>query len=269
VAVPMISGRGLGHTGGTLDKLEAIPGFRVRLTLDEFRATVRRCGAAMVGQTDRIAPADRVLYSLRDVTGTVESIPLITASILSKKLAEGLDALVLDVKFGGGAFMKNPADARALADSLVRVARLNGLRVEALLTDMNAPLGRHIGNALEIAECVRVLRGELPGRLADLSVTLAAGMLRLAGVAGADAEVRIRAALTSGRGLEKFGELIELQGGDRRVIDDLSRLPTAPHRGLIRADRPGFVTAGGDATRRRPGNGVGRHRSGGGVSVVA
>jgi pyrimidine-nucleoside phosphorylase len=243
VAVPMISGRGLGHSGGTLDKLEAIPGFRTRLTLDEFRAAVLRRGAAIVGATDRIAPADRKLYELRDVTATVESVPLITASILSKKLAAGPAALVLDVKVGDGAFMKAPADARRLAESLVRVAAAEGLRAEALITDMDQPLGFAVGSALEVAESVATLRGEGPADLEALSVALAARMLRQGGVTDTDAaaEARVRDALTSGRGLEKFREIIEEQGGDPRVIDDPSRLPAAPLRRTLTANRSGFV----------------------------
>jgi pyrimidine-nucleoside phosphorylase len=245
VIVPMMSGRGLGHTGGTLDKLEAIPGFRVRLSAAEIRSALVRVGMALFGQTERVAPADRKLYALRDVTATVESIPLITASILSKKLAEGVDALVMDVKFGRGAFMKDVADARSLARSLVDVGRANGLRTEALLTDMHAPLGRAVGNAVEVAECVRCLRGEGPADLEALSVALAAAMVRLGGVAptDADAERRVRAALSSGAALELFRQAVEEQGGDPRVIDDPNLLPAAPHRHVLTAERAGFVAS--------------------------
>jgi pyrimidine-nucleoside phosphorylase len=241
--VPMMSGRGLGHTGGTLDKLESIPGFRVGLSLPEFRAALRKVGCALIGQTAEIAPADKKLYALRDVTATVESIPLITASIMSKKIAEGIDSLVMDVKCGRGAFMKERGDARRLAESLVAIGRANGVRTEALLTAMDAPLGRAVGNALEVAECVETLKGRGPRDLEELSVGLAARMLRLGGVAASDAEAgaKVRAALDSGRGLEKLGQIIEQQGGDPRVIDDHSRLPAAPRRHVHAADRSGFV----------------------------
>src|SRR5688500_10807355 len=195
VVVPMMSGRGLGYTGGTLDKLEAIPGFRVGLEEDELRAALKAAGVGMIGQTARVAPADRKLYALRDVTGTVESIPLITASILSKKLAEGIDGLVLDVKAGRGAFMKTREAARALAESLVRVGTASGLRTEALITAMDVPLGRAVGHSLEVAECLDVLAGRGPQDLTDLSVTLAARMVRLGGLAAssAEAEASVRA----------------------------------------------------------------------------
>jgi pyrimidine-nucleoside phosphorylase len=243
VVVPMMSGRGLGHSGGTLDKLEAIPGFRVGLSLDEFRAALRAVGCALIGQTKEIAPADRLLYALRDVTATVESIPLITASILSKKIAEGIDALVLDVKCGQGAFMKNRADARALAESLVATGEQSGVRTEALLTAMDVPLGNAVGNALEVRESLHTLRGEGPAELESLSVTLAARMLVLGGCGRdtAEAQRTVRAALDSGRGLEKFRDIIAQHGGDPRVVDDPSRLPLAPGQVLLRAPRPGYV----------------------------
>ncbi len=243
--VPMMSGRGLGHTGGTLDKLEAIPGFRVGLGLAEFRAALRDVGCALIGQTADIAPADRKLYALRDVTATVESIPLITASILSKKVAEGIEALVMDVKCGRGAFMKARGDARRLAESLVAIGRANGVRTEALLTAMDAPLGRAAGNALEVIEAIEALKGRGPRDLEDLSVALAARLLRLGGLAATDAEAeaKVRAALASGRGVEKFRQIIARQGGDPRVIDDYARLPAAPHRRVVEADRTGFVAS--------------------------
>ncbi len=244
VYVPMMSGRGLGHTGGTLDKLEAIPGFRVGLSLDEFRNVLRKTGMAMIGQTADVAPADMKLYALRDVTGTVESIPLITASILSKKVAEGAKGLVMDVKVGRGAFMKDEPSARILARSIVDNGNANGIKTEALLTEMNAPLGRTIGNALEVIECIETLQGRGPKDVEELSIELAARMVRLGGQAASDdaARTKIRAALSSGKGLEKFCQVIELQGGDPRVIDNVRLLPTAPHRIDFAADRAGFVT---------------------------
>jgi pyrimidine-nucleoside phosphorylase len=250
VVVPKMSGRGLGHSGGTLDKLEAIPGFRVNLSLGEFRAALGRVGCVLIGQTAEIAPADQKLYALRDVTATVESIPLISASIMSKKIAEGIDALVLDVKTGRGAFMKNRPAARRLAESLVAIGRANGVRTRALLTAMDQPLGRAVGNALEVIECLETLKGKGPKDLETLSVTLAARMLRLGGIAATDAEAeeKVREALTSGRGLAKFREMIVQQGGDARVVDDYGRLPSAPHRALARAERAGYLT-GLDAER--------------------
>jgi pyrimidine-nucleoside phosphorylase len=240
----MMSGRGLGHTGGTLDKLEAIPGFRVGLSLPEFRAALRRTGCALIGQTAEIAPADKILYALRDVTGTVESIPLITGSIMSKKIAEGIGALVLDVKCGRGAFMKTRADARQLAESLVANGNANGVRTQALLTAMDAPLGRAVGNSLEVIESLETLKGRGAADLTELSVLLAARMLLLAGAAATLGEARgcIEAGLSSGRAVEKFREVIAGQGGDPRVVDDYARLPAAPHRTLVRADRAGYVT---------------------------
>jgi len=243
--VPMMSGRGLGHTGGTLDKLESIPGFRTALTLDELRRSVRAIGCALIGQTSEVAPADRKLYALRDVTGTVESIPLITASIMSKKIAEGIGGLVLDVKCGDGAFMKTEADARALARALVDTGELAGVRTEALLTRMDAPLGRAVGNALEIVESIETLKGRGPADLTSLSVEFAARMLVLSGVATdlAAATARVEAALSSGAGVEKLREIIANQGGDPAVIDDYARLPSAPDRDQVSSPRDGFVQA--------------------------
>ena len=242
--VPMMSGRGLGHTGGTLDKLESIPGFRTGLTLDALTRAVESIGCALIGQTSDVAPADRKLYALRDVTGTVESIPLITASIMSKKIAEGIGGLVLDVKCGDGAFMKTQDDARVLALSLVATGELAGVRTEALITDMEAPLGRAVGNALEIVESIETLKGRGPADLESLSVEFAARMLVLAGVEGdlARATDAVRAALASGAGVEKFRAIIANQGGDPAVIDDYARLPSVPDRDLVVADRDGFVT---------------------------
>jgi pyrimidine-nucleoside phosphorylase/thymidine phosphorylase len=244
VYVPMISGRGLGHTGGTLDKLEAIPGFRVGLSLHEFRDVLSRCGLGLIGQTPEIAPADRKLYALRDVTGTVESRPLIAASIMSKKMAEGIDALILDVKTGDGAFMKSFEDSKALAETMVAIGRGMGRKVSALVTDMDQPLGRAVGNALETVECIETLKGRGPRDLESLSIELAAWMLRLAGVAGSleEARARVRAALASGAGLERFRRVIELQGGDPRVCDDPGRLARTTQAVELRATRDGRVT---------------------------
>jgi pyrimidine-nucleoside phosphorylase len=243
--VPMMSGRGLGHTGGTLDKLESIPGFRTGLSLDELRRAVRTIGCALIGQTSDVAPADKKLYALRDVTGTVESIPLITASIMSKKIAEGIGGLVLDVKYGDGAFMKTEPDARALARSLVDTGELAGVRTEALLTNMDVPLGRGVGNALEIIESIETLKGRGPEDLESLSVEFAARMLVLSGVEGTldGATRRVREALAAGSGVEKLRQIIENQGGDPRGVDDYAGLPTAPDRDTIAASRDGFVVA--------------------------
>jgi pyrimidine-nucleoside phosphorylase len=225
VCVPMISGRGLGHTGGTLDKLEAIPGYRVGLTLHEFEDVLRRVGFAMMGQTAEIAPADKKLYALRDATETVESIPLIVASIMSKKLAAGLGALVLDVKTGSGAFMRDEGRARALARALVRTGNSCGVKTEALLTDMSQPLGLAVGNAVEVRECLDIMRGEtddVTRPVRDLSVELVARMVALSGTASSleDAREKVVRALESGDALERFRMNVEAQGGDPRVCDD-------------------------------------------------
>ncbi|MBS1816292.1 MAG: thymidine phosphorylase [Acidobacteria bacterium] len=244
VPVPMMSGRGLGHTGGTLDKLESIPGFRTALSLDEMRAALQRCGCAMLGQTAQIAPADKKLYALRDVTGTVESIPLISASIMSKKIAEGIDALVLDVKTGSGAFMKTEADSRRLAESLVSIGNASGVRTEAVITDMDMPLGTAVGNALEVIECLEVMKGRGSADLVDCSIELALRMLVLGKVASdrTDAEKKVRHAIASGAALDRFRQIIEGQGGDPRVVDDYSRLPAAPSRFALKAERAGYVS---------------------------
>jgi pyrimidine-nucleoside phosphorylase len=243
VPVPMMSGRGLGHTGGTLDKLESIPGFRVNLTLEEMKSALQTTGCAMLGQTAQIAPADKKLYALRDVTGTVESIPLISASIMSKKIAEGIDALVLDVKTGSGAFMKTEADSRRLAESLVAIGNASGVRTEAVITAMDAPLGRAVGNALEVIECIDVLKGGGPDDLIAVTVELTARMLVLGKVAGdkADGERRVRDAIRSGAGLERLRRIIANQGGDQKVVDDCSRLPSVPNREVVRAPRRGYL----------------------------
>jgi pyrimidine-nucleoside phosphorylase len=243
--VPMMSGRGLGHTGGTLDKLESIPGFRVNLSIDEMKAALARTGAAMIGQTASIAPADKRLYALRDVTGTVESIPLISASIMSKKIAEGIDALLVDVKTGRGAFMRTADASRQLAESLVAIGTAAGVRTEAVITTMDAPLGRAVGNALEVLECIDVLKGGGPADLQAICVELTSRMLVLGGAAADadDARARVKSAVTSGAGLDRLRRIIETQGGDPRVVDDPDRMPAASSRHVVTAPRPGFVAA--------------------------
>jgi pyrimidine-nucleoside phosphorylase len=243
VRVPMVSGRGLGHTGGTLDKLEAIPGFSVTLDEARFREVVRDVGTAMIGQTARIAPADKRIYALRDVTATVESIPLIVASILSKKLAEGIDGLVLDVKVGRGAFMKSPEAARELATALVRVGTDAGKRVSALLTRMDEPLGLAIGNANETREALLVLGGEGPPDLVDCTLLLGEEMLILGDVAKTREEARekLERAIASGDAAAIMERLIAAQGGDPRVVRDPGLLREAEVEVVVRADRPGFV----------------------------
>jgi pyrimidine-nucleoside phosphorylase len=244
VPVPMISGRGLGHTGGTLDKLESIPGFRTDLSVARFRELVRTLGCGLIGQTAEIAPADKKLYALRDVTATVECIPLIVSSILSKKLAEGIDGLVLDVKWGSGAFMRTLEDAEQLAEALVQVGTGAGKQVVARLTDMNQPLGRMVGNALEVAESLDVLEGGGPADLREMTLELGAEMLVLGGVATAldEARARLGRLLDSGAARERFGQIIEAQHGDPRVLDDRSLLPTAPVRVPVLAESPGVLS---------------------------
>jgi len=243
VAVPMISGRGLGHTGGTLDKLESIPGYRVELDSRTFERIVAEVGVSMIGQTNELAPADGRIYALRDVTGTVESIPLIVASILSKKIAEGIEALVLDVKAGGGAFMKDVRSAKALAHALVRVGTRAGKRVSALVTDMSAPTGVMVGNALEVREAIDVLRGGGPPDTVAITVALGAEMLLLAGVerSRAAARRRIADALSTGSGLAVFRRMVAAHGGDPRAVDDTRRLPRARHRIPVEAKSAGVV----------------------------
>src|SRR5580658_7060375 len=245
IFVPMISGRGLGHTGGTLDKLESIPGFNVNLSLADFRSVLEKCGCALIGQTPEIAPADKKLYALRDVTATVESPYLICASIMSKKMAEGIDALVLDVKTGNGAFMKNQSDAEYLAELMVETGTRMGTKIVALITDMEQPLGRKVGNALEVQECIEVLHGEGPADLRELCDELSAWMLFLGKRTESVEEGRKLAAemIASGRARDTFREIIRLQGGDAGVVDDPSRLPHAKHAARIDAPRSGFVTA--------------------------
>ncbi|MBZ5698881.1 MAG: thymidine phosphorylase [Acidobacteriia bacterium] len=243
VKVPMISGRGLGHTGGTLDKLESIPGFNVNLSLANFRRVLETCGCALIGQTAEIAPADKKIYALRDVTGTVESPALICASIMSKKLAEGIDALVLDVKTGSGAFMKKVEDAASLAELLVETGNRMGKNVVALLTDMNQPLGRTAGNAMEAAEAIEALSGGGPADLRELCLELAGWMFYLGErVKTVDEGKKLSAELiASGHAREKFREIVRLQGGDVGVVDDPRRLPRARQTLGVTSPADGYV----------------------------
>ena len=245
VRVPMISGRGLGHTGGTLDKLESIPGFRVNLSLAEFRRALETVGCALIGQTAEIAPADKKMYALRDVTGTVENRSLICASIMSKKLAEGIDALVLDVKVGSGAFLKTEADATLLAELMVETGRRMGKQVVALLTDMDQPLGRTAGNAMEVQESIEVLSGAGPADLRELCLVLSAWMLLLGERVKSVEEGKGVAAemIASGRAREKFREIVRQQGGDARVVEDPKLLPRAAHAVDVVAAADGFIGA--------------------------
>ncbi len=247
VVVPMISGRGLGHTGGTLDKLASIPGVRVELSLAAYRAQLEEIGLALIGQTADLAPADKKLYALRDVTATVESIPLICGSILSKKLAEGIDVLVLDVKFGRGAFMKDKVQARELALALVSVARAMGKPTRAVLTAMDEPLGRTVGNALEVRESIECLRGQGPADVMEVTYALGEQMLLLAKVVATKAEARakLEASIASGAALEKFRLMVVAQGGDARVVEDAAgweRLPQAKFKVALTAETSGFVS---------------------------
>ena len=242
VVLPKMSGRGLGHTGGTLDKLEAIPGFRVNLPVDAFVRMLAEVGTSITGQTASLVPADKALYALRDVTATVPSIPLIAASVMSKKIAEGSDALVLDVKCGHGAFMKSETDARELARLMVWIGSQAGLHTEAVITDMDAPLGRAVGNALEVIECVETLKGRGPHDVAALVVLLASRVLVVSGAyAESDAEPAVRRALSSGAALEKMRAMVEWQGGDPRVLSEYSRLPRASRRHAVTANTDGCV----------------------------
>ncbi len=245
LAVPMISGRGLGHTGGTLDKLESIPGFNVNLSLEEFVSVLRECGMGLIGQTAEIAPADKKIYALRDATSTVENIGLICASIMSKKLAEGIDALVLDVKTGSGAFMKREENAVRLAELMVETGQRMGKKVVALITDMNQPLGRMAGHSNEIAECIEVLRGGGPADLVELSIELSAWMFLLGERTKTLEEGRHLAEkmIATGQAKEKFKQGIRLQGGDERVIDDPLLLPQARSRADVVSPSAGFITA--------------------------
>ena len=243
VAVPMLSGRGLGHTGGTLDKLESIPGFRTGLSLEEAQRQVRRLGCAMFGQSKDIAPVDRKLYALRDVTATIDSIPLIAASIMSKKLAEGLNGLVLDVKTGSGAFMVDTEDAIALARTMIELGETHGCRTTALLTAMDRPLGRAVGNSLEIEECLITLQGEGPSDLVEVILALGSEVLVSVGAAGdlAEARGRLEDALASGKALDRFAAVIEAQGGNPGIIDDPAVLPQAEEVEVMEAPVAGVV----------------------------
>src|SRR5580698_3797965 len=245
VIVPMVSGRALGHTGGTLDKLESIPGFRTSLTIDEFRAQLAQTGIAFIGQTPELTPADGKLYSLRDATATVESIPLIASSIMSKKLAAGLDALVLDVKVGNGAFMKRQVDARRLAQMMVGIGRRLDKRVQALITDMNQPLGYAVGNALEVMEVSQTLQNAGPTDLTRISLELAARMIFLAKIVPTLDEARELAQqkLLDGSGYRKFKDVIEAQGGNSQVLDRFELLPNATGVREIASPRAGYVSA--------------------------
>jgi pyrimidine-nucleoside phosphorylase len=242
--VPMISGRGLGHTGGTLDKLESIPGFNVNLPLAEFRRVLAECGMGLIGQTAEIAPADKKIYALRDVTSTVENIGLICASIMSKKLAEGIDALVLDVKTGSGAFMKKEEDAVRLAEVMVETGKRMGKKMVALITGMDQPLGRMAGHSVEIMECIDVLNGKGPEDLRELSIELSAWMFTLGECTKNLEEARALAQelIANGKALQKFRQGIALQGGDARVIDDTSILPRARHQEIARSETAGYIT---------------------------
>ena len=242
VVLPKMSGRGLGHTGGTLDKLESIPGFRVHLSIDEFTRMLAEVGTSIVGQSESLAPADKKLYALRDVTATVSSIPLIAASVMSKKLAEGGDALLLDVKCGHGAFMRSEPEARELARLMVSIGSQAGLRTEAVITDMDAPLGRAVGNAVEIIECVETLKSQGPADIQALVIELATRLLIVSGKYRApDASPAVRDAISSGRALEKLRAMIAWQKGDARVVDDYSRLPGARARYAVKAEHSGYV----------------------------
>lgn len=244
VVVPMMSGRGLGHTGGTLDKLESIPGFRTNLTKNEFIANLKKINVTMIGQSENIAPADKKLYALRDVTGTIESVPLIASSIMSKKLAEGIDGLVLDVKTGSGAFMKKERDAVRLARVMSAIGKKMGKKVVALITDMEQPLGNAIGNSLEIKECIEVLKGRGPQDLFDITLELGAYMLKLAGKVNNVAKGKdiLKRHLSDGSAYQRFREMVELQGGDVRAIDNPSLLPSARYTKELLSERNGYIS---------------------------
>ena len=244
VVVPMVSGRGLGHTGGTLDKLESIEGFKIALSYEEFHCILDKIGVAIMGQTDKIAPADRKMYSLRDVTGTVESIPLITASILSKKLAEGIDGLVLDVKCGKGAFMRGLEDAEKLGEAIGSVMKGFGKEYSAIITNMDQPLGRYVGNSLEVIESIECLKGNGPSDLMEVTFSLASEML----IMGKRAKNRkeaipiLKDAIETGKALDRFKKMIELQGGNPGVIEDYAILPLSKNREVLRSKETGWIS---------------------------
>ena len=242
IYMPKMSGRGLGHTGGTIDKLESIPGFTTALEPDRFLALVQKTGFAVAMQSGNLAPADKILYALRDVTETVDSIPLICASIMSKKLATGADHILLDVKTGSGAFMKNDADAAELSRLMCSAAAADGKQCTAVMTDMNRPLGMCIGNALEVREAIEVLQGKTDNDLGQLCLYLAAELLRMTGTPEADCRAKAEHAVASGEALERFRRMVEGQGGDPRITEDLSLLPQAAYSRVLTADEDGFIT---------------------------
>jgi len=243
VKVPMISGRGLGHTGGTLDKLESIPGFRRDLSLKRFLTNLKEVGVCMIGQTKEIAPADKKLYALRDVTATVNCIPLIASSIMSKKLAEGADAFVFDVKVGNGAFIQKQDEAVLLAKNLIQMAKRFNKKAVALITDMNEPLGETVGNSIEVIEAIHALKGKAPQDLMEVTMALCTHMLLLGEKTRniKEAETKLNQAITGGKALRKFCEMIKRQGGDSKVVDDFGLLPWAKYRVLISSNREGYV----------------------------
>lgn len=243
VKVPKISGRGLGHTGGTLDKLESIPGYRTDLSQQKFESILRKCGAVITGQTSNIAPADKVIYALRDVTATIESIPLITASIMSKKLAKSIDGLVLDVKTGSGAFMVKTKDAIKLANSLISTAKSFNTKVIAFITDMNHPLGGYIGNWLEVYESIRVLSGKKKGALLDLSISLSGAMIYLGKKASSidNGIEKAKTQIENGQALDKFKQIVKAQGGDIRFIDNPESYPRSKNIKKVYSQRGGFI----------------------------
>lgn len=245
VKVPMISGRGLGHTGGTLDKLESIPGFRTNLSINEYKKVLKKCGAVLIGQTKDIAPADKMIYALRDVTATVESVPLITASIMSKKLAEGIDGLVLDVKVGNGAFMKNQKDAVALANSLISTAKAFEKKVIVFITDMNQPLGNYIGNWLEVYESILILKGEKKNDLYELCIKLAGAMICLGKKAESqdDGEKTAEEKIRNGSVFEKFLDIVKAQGGDTSYIINHEKYPKSSYSKIIKSPLNGYLNS--------------------------
>jgi pyrimidine-nucleoside phosphorylase len=243
VTVPMISGRGLGHTGGTLDKLESVPGFKTNLSLKKFKKNLSDIGVCMIGQTEEVAPADRKIYALRDVTGTVNSIPLIASSIMSKKLAEGADALVFDVKVGNGAFVQKQDEAILLAKNLIRIAKRFEKKAVALITDMNEPLGEAVGNSIEVIEAIQALKGKASADLMKVTFALAAYMLILGRKAKnlTDGKEKLEEAIKSVKALDKFKQMVKRQGGNPKVVDDYRLLPWAKHKITVESDQTGYV----------------------------